>query len=106
MEVRSWLFTRVATTSDVGTSVTVPLDAYSKTSTVLLAYADAGAPTAASSFEQGSSASHLAPSVAGSHEAGSAVVRFWVDKASTAHTWTTPATHVQRATTAGSGSGC
>lgn len=104
-EVRSWLFTRVATAANAGSTVTVQLDAYSKTSTVLLAYADAGAPTAESSFEQGSSASHVAPSVAGSHGAGSAVVRLWVDKASTAHTWATPAAHVQRATTAGSGSG-
>ena len=90
-----------------GTTVNVPLDAYSKTSTVLLAYAGAGAPTGRVELRAGQlRLPPCAPSVAGSHAAGSAVVRFGVDKASAAHTWTrTGGSRAARAATAGSGSG-
>ena len=37
--------------------------------------------------------------------AGSAVVRYWVDKASSARTWTTPAAVSRRTTSNGSGGG-
>jgi hypothetical protein len=103
-EVRSWVLTRAAGGA-VGTTLTLTLDATSKTSLVLLAYAGAGAPSAVvGQPETGSGTSHTAPAAAVA-QPGSTVVRYYVDKTSTVHGWTLPAVLTQRAATTGSSGG-
>jgi hypothetical protein len=80
----------------------VALDASSKSSSMLYAYAGAGAPTAAGVAEPGTTAAHRAPAATVA-TAGSTVVGYWVDKTSTAHGWTLPSSLTPRAATAGSG---
>lgn len=104
-EVRSWLFTRLATSGDPGTTPRSTLDAYSKTSVTFLAYANAGTPKVTSAAEPSSTTDHVAPAIPGQHPRGAAVIRYWVDKASQAHSWTIPSGYTQRAATAGSASG-
>ena len=105
-DVRSWTFTRTATAADAGVAVRSTLDAYSKSSAVLLAYADAGAPSATvGAPENGNGATHTAPAAATTAPAGSVVVRHWVDKVNATHGWTLPAGVTSRNTTVGSGSG-
>ncbi len=104
-DLRSFVFTRTAVAGTAGSSVTVRLDATSKTSLTVLAYGGAGAPTATFRGEPSSStAAHLAPSAA-VPVAGSTVVSSWADKTSTVHGWTLPAPVTGRATTTGSSSG-
>ena len=104
-EVRSWVLSRVAGPGLAGTVVRPVLDATSKVSLVLLAYDDAGAPTASvGRAEPGSSATHLAPAATVAVD-GSLVVRYYVDKGASAHGWTLPGALTSRATTSGSGSG-
>jgi hypothetical protein len=83
--------------------VPVVLDASSKSSVMLYAYAGAGVPTAAGAAESGTTTAHRAP--ASPVTTGSTVVGYWVDKTSTAHGWTLPASLTPRAVTAGSGTG-
>ena len=104
-EVRSWVLSRVAGPGLAGTVVRPVLDATSKVSLVLLAYDDAGAPTASvGRAEPGSSATHLAPAATVAVD-GSVVVRYYVDKGASVHGWTLPGALTSRATTSGSGSG-
>jgi alpha-tubulin suppressor-like RCC1 family protein/PKD repeat protein len=103
-EVRSWIFTRAATTGLGGSTVRVTLDAISKTSLTIVAYAGAGAPSAVGAFEAGTTAGHAAPA-APVATAGSTVLRYWADKVSAAHGWTLPAGVTGRASTLGSGGG-
>lgn len=103
-DVRSWVLTRAAGQGSAGSRVAVQLDALSKTSLVLLAYAGAGTPTAVGRAEPSTSASHLAPS-ASVPAAGSLVLRHYVDKTASAHTWALPSALTQRAATTGTGSG-
>ena len=104
-DVRSWVYTTTAAAGSAGSSVSVALDALSKTDVTLLAYSGAGAPTALRGVaEAGSTALHASPS-ADVATTGSTVVSYWADKVSTAHGWTLPTGVTQRSTTAGTGSG-
>jgi PKD repeat protein len=104
-DLRSWVLTRPAGPGLAGTSLTLTLDARSKTSLVLLAFSEAAAPSAwTSRAEPGSTNTHTAPAVAVAQDA-SRVVRYYVDKTSTVHGWTLAPVLVNRATTTGSGSG-
>lgn len=101
-DLRSWVFSRTATAA--GGSVQVALDASSKTSATLLAYAGAGSPTAVGASEPGTTAAHRAPS-APVPVGGSLVVGYWADKTSTVHGWSLPAVLTSRSGTVGTGSG-
>jgi alpha-tubulin suppressor-like RCC1 family protein len=104
IEVRSWTFTRTATSGVPGSTVPVTLDATSKTSATLIGYSGAAAPTAVrSAAEAGNTQLHAAPS-APVTIAGSTVVSYWADKVPTAHGWTLPAVVTSRAATFGTGS--
>jgi len=99
-DLETWVFTRTAVTGTAGTRVQTTLDATSKVSLTLLAYAGAGAPTAASAVESRSVTGHRAPSATVT-TAGSSVVGYWVDKTSTVHGWTLPTGLVGRAMQSG-----
>lgn len=104
-DMRSWALTRSAGPGVAGTTLQLSLDATSKTSLVLLAYSGAAAPSAwTSRAEPGTSNTHTAPAAPVARDA-SRVVRYYVDKSATVHTWTLAPTLVARATTTGSGSG-
>ena len=104
-EMRSWVLTRAAGGGVAGTTQTLTLDAMSKTSLVLLAYAGAGAPSAVAGLpESGSGTSHTAPA-APVAQPGSLVLRYYADKTSTVHGWTLPSVLTTRATTTGSSGG-
>jgi len=105
-EVRSWVLTRAATAGLAGTNLQLTLDANSKTSLELVAYRGAGTPATPTSRVETSSATttHAAPAAAVA-TSGSTVLRYYVDKGASAHTWTLPAALTQRAFTTGSGSG-
>ena len=104
--MRSWVLTRVATTGLAGSNLTLTLDATTKTSLALAAYSAAGTPGPLTSRVETSTATttHAAPAATVA-TTGSTVLRYYVDKGATAHTWTLPSPLVQRAFTTGSGSG-
>jgi alpha-tubulin suppressor-like RCC1 family protein len=105
IDVRSWVLTRAASAGLAGTNLTLTLDAISKTSLVLLAYSDSGAPSALTSrAEPITTTTHTAPAATVA-SSGSRVLRYYVDKGATVHTWTLAASLTSRATTTGSGSG-
>lgn len=103
-DMRSWILTRTAGALAGGTSVTVALDALSKTSLVLLAYSGAGAPSAVGRAETVTTATHSAPAAVVA-QSGSRVLRYYADKASSIHTWTLPPVLTPRAATVGTGGG-
>jgi hypothetical protein len=105
-EVRSWVLSRVAGPGVAGTTFQVQLDAVSKASVAVLAYSGAGAPSALTSRAETATATrtHAAPAAAVA-TAGSSVLRYYVDKGATAHTWALSPLLTSRATTTGSGSG-
>lgn len=104
-DLRSWVFTRVATADLAGSTVHVSLDAISKTSLTLLAYSGAGAPEVQGATETGpATTTHDAPAVNVAAD-GSVVARYWADKTSTAHAWNLPALLTERAASTGSGGG-
>lgn len=103
-EVRSWTFTRAASAGVPGSSVTLSLDAASKTNATLIAYSSAAAPTVAQGApETGTTTMHKAPAATVA-VAGSIVVCYWADKVPSAHGWTVPAGFAQRSATVGTGS--
>jgi PKD repeat protein len=98
-------YSRPATASDAGSSVTVPYSATVKASLTLAAYANAGDPVEASaSASDASTTSHKSPSVTGL-ASGSYAITFWGDKATTTSAWTAPSGVTQRAVVYGSGGG-
>jgi alpha-tubulin suppressor-like RCC1 family protein len=104
-DIRSWVFTRTAVAGTAGSSVTTTLDAFTKASMVLLAYSGAGpVSVAASLVDTVTRTAHPAPAVAVA-TSGSTVISYWVDKSSTAHSWTLPGTVTGRASTTGTGGG-
>jgi len=105
-EVRSWVLTRVAVAGTGGANLQVMLDATSKVSLALLAYSGAALPPAPTSRAEGTTATrtHAAPA-ATVGSTGSTVLRYYVDKGATAHTWALSPSLTTRATTTGSGSG-
>ncbi len=104
-DLKSWAFTRTAASGTAGSRVSASLDARSKTSMTLLAYAGAGpVGTVASAGEPATSATHRSPAVPVA-VAGSWVVSHWVDKTSGHGGWTLPASVARRDANAGTGSG-
>jgi hypothetical protein len=105
-DMRSSVWTRTATTGLPGSTVRVPLSALSKTSLSVLAYSGAGPVTTVASAVQGTASvtAHPAPAATVATN-GSTVLRYWVDKSSTVHGWTTPAEVTRRTSTTGSGGG-
>jgi hypothetical protein len=105
-DVRSWVLTRAAVAATAGSTVRVTLDATSKTAVSLLAYRNAGTVSAVGAAETGAATttSHAAPAVTVA-TAGSAVVRYWADKANTAHDWTLPGSVTARNSSSGTPSG-
>ncbi len=99
-QMRSSVYTRTATAGLAGTTVRVTVSTTSKTSLSLVAYSDAAPVTVVASAVHGTTivGSHTAPAVNVAVE-GSTVLRYWVDKSSTARTWTTPAGVTRRTTT-------
>lgn len=105
-EVRSWVFTRVAPAGLAGTTLQLTLDATSKTGLALVAYGGAAAPSALTNRVETATATrtHAAPA-ATVGSTGSTVLRYYVDKGATVHTWALSPLLTTRATTTGSGSG-
>ena len=91
-EMRSSVFTRTVPAAGLTGTVRVAVSATSKTSLHLLAYSDAAPVTVLANAVQGTAnaTAHPAPAV-NVATSGSAVLRYWADKASSARTWTTPA---------------
>lgn len=106
-DLKSWAFTRVAQAGAAGKTVSVTLDAISKTSLTLLDYSGAGpVTTAASAAESATSTTqHTAPNVAVA-QSGSWVISSWVDKTASGDPgWVLPAGVTLRNTNTGTGSG-
>ncbi len=102
-DLRSWVLTRTAGTTP-GTTLTLTLDATSKTSLVLVAYSGAGVPSAVGRAEASFTTSHSAPAATVA-QAGSRVLRHYADKTGSAHGWTLPPALTARASTTGTGAG-
>jgi len=104
-QVRSWTFTRQATTGVPGATTSLRLNASAKVNATLLAYSSAATPTTArSAAETGNTRLHLAPSATVGVD-GSVVVSYWADKVSSAHGWTLPTGFTSLSATTGTGSG-
>jgi PKD repeat protein len=105
-EVRSWVFTRAATSTSAGSNLTLTFDATTKAGLAVLAYSGAGVPGAPTSRVETAAATRTHAAPAATVAAGPAtVLRYYVDKGATAHTWALSPTLTTRATSTGSGSG-
>ncbi|MCU1360286.1 MAG: domain containing protein, partial [Ilumatobacteraceae bacterium] len=102
-DMRSWVFTRVATANTRNSTVTSTLGASGKSSRILLAYSGAGTPTATSVVQGPSSASHATP--AATVAVGSRVIAYWSEKSNDATGWTLPAQVQSRSTSIGTSTG-
>ena len=104
-DMTSAVFTRTADGATAGSTVTAPLDGYSKTAITLVAYAGATPPlTASSSILSGSSANLTTPDTT-IDDADSIVLSYWANKTSGNTGWTLPGSVTSRATSIGSGGG-
>ncbi len=104
-DLESWAFTRTAAPGMGGSTVTASLDARSKTSLSMLAYAGAGPVEAvASAGEPATTANHQSPAVQVG-DAGSWVVSHWVDKTNGHDGWALQGSVTRRDANAGTGSG-
>jgi PKD repeat protein len=98
-------YSRQATASDAGSTVTVPFSTSVRASLTLGAYANAGDPVEVNaSATDVSTASHMSPTVSGL-TTGSWAVTFWGDRSTTTTDWTPPAGVADRAEVFGSGGG-
>ena len=92
--MRTIIWQRVATSSDPGSTVTIPLSAIAKVDVQLLAYSGTSATGPVSAFATAGTttqtASHTTPAV-NVVGTGSRVVSYWADKSSTTTAWTAPA---------------
>jgi PKD repeat protein len=104
-DVRSWVFTRTAVAGTAGVAVQSALGASSKTSIVLVAYANAAPITSAVAATSPAPAATMTSPPIEVITNGSQVVSYWVDKTSGNNGWTLPANVVARASSIGSGSG-
>jgi PKD repeat protein len=104
----STVYRKVASASDAGTEVTVPLSAPAKVVAAMAAYSgvsSAGPIGGLESAIDSDSATHSSPAVL-VPRSGSWVVTYWADKSTTPPTtWTTPADLTRRAADVGSGTG-
>jgi hypothetical protein len=93
----SAVFTRTATATDPGSTVSITFSASVKASLTVADYAHASATVeAAASATAVSTTNHTTPTVTGL-SAGSLAVSFWTDKSTTTSTWTTPSDVTKRA---------
>jgi PKD repeat protein len=99
------VFSKTATTTDPGSTVTVTFPAVVKASLTLAAYAGAGNPVETeNSATNSSSVTHVSPTVIGL-ATGSWGLTFWTDKSSTTSAWTAPNTVTTRSSVYGTGGG-
>ena len=103
--LRSVVWSRIATTSDTGTSVKVTLNAIRKAALTLTAYrgVDPAAPVSAQASSDASTSTHVTPAVTA--PAGSWAVSYWADKGTSTTRWTTPSTASRRTDAYTTGSG-
>ncbi len=107
-DLRTTTYTKLASASDAGQSVTVTLPSWAKTDLTLLAYSgvDPTSPVLAwdAAVETTTRAQHTTPPVQLT-TASSWVVSYWVDKSSASTGWALPAGQTQRSSNVGSSSG-
>ena len=102
----SYVWTRQATASDAGATVTTALGSLLKSSLVLTAYRgvdESQAVQAIESSTDGRSTSHTSPTALA--PANGWVLQIWTDKSSGTTSWSTPAGVTVRSSTYGSGTG-
>src|SRR6266508_3519601 len=105
--IRGRAWTRQATATDAGSTVTVTTSALAKSVIGVAAYRSTGAASVSASAVGGSDvsgSSHTTPAVAVADE-GSWLVSVWTEKSSVDLTWTLPGNTTSRTTAAGTGSG-
>lgn len=102
-DMRSWVFTREAAAGTAGSTVTSTLGVSSRSSRILLAYSNSGAPTATSAVAGASTTAHATP--AASVVDGDTVVSYWSDKTSGNTGWSLPAQVQSRASSVGTSTG-
>ncbi len=103
--LRSLVWSRTATGSDAGSSVTVSLDAQHKAALAVTAYrgVDAAVPISAKASVDAGTNRHVTPPVTVPDRAR--VVSFWADKGTATTKWTTPSAVRLRAAAYGAGTG-
>ena len=104
-DMTSAVFTRTADGATAGTTVTTPLDGFSKTARTLVAYAGATPPLAATSAILSGSSANLTTPDATIDVDNSIVLSYWGNKTSGNTGWTLPGSVTPRATSIGSGGG-
>jgi PKD repeat protein len=104
-DIRSFVYSRTADVTSAGTSVDVALGSTQKSSTVVLAYSNAGPISTATSVVAGSSSTDLTTPQVTVVTSGSRIVSYWVDKTSGNTGWTLPDIVTLRESSTGSGGG-
>lgn len=106
--IRSRAWTKTATSTDDGSTVTVTTSASVKSSMTVVAYRStvglATVTNSASTVVNTSATSHTTATVPVA-DSGSWLVNWWSEKSGVAQTWTVPGTVTQRQTTTGTGTG-
>ena len=105
IDVVSWVFTRTAVAGTAGSSVSTRLDAITKASMVLVAYSGAGTVSVTGALEDSATKTTHPTAAVPVAATGSTVLSYWVDKASTTHSWTVPVSVTARVQTMGTGGG-
>jgi PKD repeat protein len=106
-DLRTLLYTKVATATDASTVQSITFAAAAKADLTVLAYSGAAAApfeAIASAGETVNRAAHPTPDVTVPTD-GSWVVSYWADKSSATTSWTDPPIQVRRSTSAGTGAG-
>jgi hypothetical protein len=106
-DVRTLLYTKVATATDAAKVQSISFTGATKADLTLLAYsgtADTPFEAIASAGETVNQSSHTTPGVTVPTDR-SLVVSYWADKSSATTSWTDPPDQVRRTTSAGAGAG-
>jgi PKD repeat protein len=101
------LWQKVASGSDVGSTISVMASAYVKADLTVAAYRGAGAPpveTSAVKTDLTTTSAHTTPTVTVA-DTGDWLVSYWAGKSSSATAWSLPAGQTVRSTSTGSGGG-
>ncbi|MBI5087697.1 MAG: PKD domain-containing protein, partial [Actinobacteria bacterium] len=104
-DMRSWVFTRTAVAGNAGSTVSATLGLVGKTSSIVMAYSNAQAPTVLASSVMGASSTALATPAVAVAQSGSAVINYWSDKSASNSGWTLPGSVTARVGSVGTGSG-
>ncbi len=104
-QMTSSLYTRTATSSTGGQTVSTTLGRRSKTAMTLVAYSNATAPKAAFASTMTGSSAKLATAPTSIGADDSVVVSSWAIRTSSGSTWKTPWSVTERTTSVGSGGG-